>query len=82
MIVVSSSMPVTGCSGDTACLWQFFWVAALPFIGCGAGALAGLIGTIVHWRTHWIPVWGVIAVGLSVAGILDALRIVGYWPPT
>lgn len=81
VLAVPSSMMVTGCSGDTACLGQFFWVAVLPFIGCGAGSLAGLIGTIVHWRTHWILVWGVIAMGLSVAGILAALRIVGYWPP-
>lgn len=82
VLAVPSSMMVTGCSGDTACLGQFFWVAILPFVGCGAGALAGLIGTIVHWRTHWILVWGVIAVGLSVTGILAALRIVGYWPPS
>ena len=81
-IAVPSSMMVTGCSGDAACLRQFFWVAALPFVGCGAGALVGLIGSIVHWRTHWILVWGVIAVGLSVAGILAALRIAGYWPPS
>ena len=34
-----------------ACLNQFFWVAVLPFAGCGAGAVIGLIGTIMHWRT-------------------------------
>ena len=73
---------ITGCSGDAACLRQFFWVAVLPFAGCGAGALVGLIGTIVHWRSHWMLVWGVIAIGLSVAGILAGLRIAGYWPPT
>ena len=82
ILAVPSSMMVTGCSGDAACLQQFFWVAALPFLGCGAGLVVGLIGTIVYWRTAWIAVWGVIALGLSVAGILAALRIVGYWPPS
>ena len=81
VLTVPSSMMVTGCSGDAACLRQFFWVAVLPFAGCGAGAVVGLIGTIVHWRTHWILVWGVIAIGLSIAGILAGLRIAGYWPP-
>ena len=81
-LAVPSSMMITGCSGDAACLRQFFWVAVLPFAGCGAGALVGLIGTIVHWRSHWMLVWGVIAIGLSVAGILAGLRIAGYWPPT
>ena len=82
VLALPSSMMVTGCSGDTDCLLQFLGVAVLPFLGCGAGAVVGLIGTIVHWRTHWILVWGVIAIGLSVAGILAGLRLVGYWPPT
>ena len=82
VLAVPSSMMVTGCSGDAACLRQFFWVAVLPFAGCAAGAVVGLIGTIVHWRTHWILVWGVIAIGLSAAGILAGLRIAGYWPPS
>ena len=80
-LVLPSTMMVTGCSGDTGCLQQFLWVALLPLAGCGAGALVGLIGTIAHWRTHWILVWGVIAIGLSVAGILAGLRVAGYWPP-
>ena len=81
LLAAPSSMMVIGCSGDAACLRQSFWVAVLPFAGCGAGAVIGLIGLIVYWRTHWILVWGVIAIGLSVAGILAALRIAGYWPP-
>ena len=51
LLAVPSTMMVTGCSGDVACLNQFFWVAVLPFAERGAGAV---IGQIVHWRTHWI----------------------------
>jgi len=51
-----SATPVICCSGDAACLNQFFWVTVLPFAGCGAGAVIGLIGTIMHWRTPWILV--------------------------
>ncbi len=80
VLAVPSTMMVTGCSGDSACLRQFFWVAVLPFAGCGVGLVVGLIGSIVHWRTAWIAVWGMIALGLSVAGILAGLRIAGYWP--
>ena len=40
-LVLPSTMMVTGCSGDAACLQQFFWVAVLPFAGCGAGAWSG-----------------------------------------
>ncbi|MDN5805098.1 MAG: hypothetical protein L0H26_11030 [Microlunatus sp.] len=80
VIAVPTTMMVTGCSGDSVCLKQFFWVFLLPFIGTGLGFVVGLVGIIVGWRSHWVIVWGVIAVGLSVAGILAALRIVGMWP--